>query len=177
MSDAGGGFVSDLTRTRTATMATVPLTVRGLKKLKDELQQLKGVDRHAVIQAIAEARAQGDLSENAEYEAAKDKQGFIEGRILELEGKLAAAQVIDPRTVDADGRVVFGATVHLEEEASGAKVTYQIVGDDEADLKLGLISISSPIARALIGKEAGDVADVQAPGGVKSYEIMEVRYL
>ena len=177
MSDAGGGFVSDLTRTRTATMATVPLTVRGLKKLKEELQQLKGVDRHAVIQAIAEARAQGDLSENAEYEAAKDKQGFIEGRILELESKLAAAQVIDPRTVDADGRVVFGATVHLEEEASGAKVTYQIVGDDEADLKLGLISISSPIARALIGKEAGDVADVQAPGGVKSYEIMEVRYL
>ena len=177
MSDAGGGFVSDLTRTRTATMATVPLTVRGLKKLKDELQQLKGVDRHAVIQAIAEARAQGDLSENAEYEAAKDKQGFIEGRILELESKLAAAQVIDPRTVDADGRVVFGATVHLEEAASGAKVTYQIVGDDEADLKLGLISISSPIARALIGKEAGDVADVQAPGGVKSYEIMEVRYV
>ena len=177
MSDAGGGFVSDLTRTRTATMATVPLTVRGLKKLKEELQQLKGVDRHAVIQAIAEARAQGDLSENAEYEAAKDKQGFIEGRILELESKLAAAQVIDPRSVDADGRVVFGATVHLEEGASGAKVTYQIVGDDEADLKLGLISISSPIARALIGKEAGDVADVQAPGGVKSYEIMEVRYV
>ena len=158
-------------------MATVPLTVRGLQKLKNELQQLKGVDRHAVIKAIAEARAQGDLSENAEYEAAKDKQGFVEGRILELESKLAAAQVIDPSTLDADGRVVFGATVMLEEQASGATVTYQIVGDDEADLKLGLISISSPIARALIGKEAGDVADVQAPGGVKSYEIMDVRYV
>ena len=158
-------------------MATVPLTVRGLQKLRSELQQLKAVERHAVIQAIAEARAQGDLSENAEYEAAKDKQGFIEGRILELESKLAAAQVIDPSTLDAGGRVVFGATVELEEEASGATVTYQIVGDDEADLKLGLISISSPIARALIGKELGDVADVQAPGGVKSYEIMDVRYV
>jgi len=130
-----------------------------------------------VINAIAEARAQGDLSENAEYEAAKDKQGFIEGRILEIEGKLAAAQVIDPASVDAGGRIVFGTTVDLEEEASGAEVTYQIVGDDEADLKLGLISISSPIARALIGKEAGDVAEVQAPGGVKRYEIVEVRYV
>ncbi len=158
-------------------MATVPLTVRGLQKLKAELQRLKGIDRHAVIQAIAEARAQGDLSENAEYEAAKDKQGFIEGRILELEGKLAAAQVIDPTTLDAGGRVVFGATVDLEDEGSGTSVTYQIVGDDEADLKHGLISISSPIARALIGKEVGDVADVQAPGGVKSYEIMDVRYV
>jgi transcription elongation factor GreA len=158
-------------------MATVPLTVRGLEKIKAELQQLKAVERHAVIKAIAEARAQGDLSENAEYEAAKDKQGFIEGRILELESKLAAAQVIDPATLDAGGRVVFGATVDLEEEEAGAKVTYQIVGDDEADLKLGLISISSPIARALIGKEVGDVADVQAPGGVKSYEIMDVRYV
>ena len=158
-------------------MASVPLTVRGLQKLKVELQQLKGVERHAVIQAIAEARAQGDLSENAEYEAAKDKQGFIEGRILELESKLAAAQVIDPTTLDAGGRVVFGATVELEDEDGGVKVTYQIVGDDEADLKLGLISISSPIARALIGKELGDVAEVQAPGGVKSYEIMDVRYV
>ena len=130
-----------------------------------------------MIQAIAEARAQGDLSENAEYEAAKDKQGFIEGRILEIEGKLAAAQVIDPSALNAGGRVVFGSTVQLEEEASGAQVTYQIVGDDEADLKQGLISISSPIARALIGKEAGDVADVQAPGGIKSYEIIEVRYV
>jgi transcription elongation factor GreA len=157
-------------------MATIPLTRRGAELLKDELQRLKSVERHAVIQAIAEARAQGDLSENAEYEAAKDKQGFIEGRILELEGKLATAQVIDPTAVDAGGRVVFGATVDLEEEASGAEVTYQIVGDDEADLKHGLISISSPIARALIGKEAGDVAEVQAPGGLKRYEIVEVRY-
>ena len=120
-----------------------------------------------MIQAISEARAQGDLSENAEYEAAKDKQGFIEGRILEIEGKLAAAQIIDPSTLDAEGRVVFGSTVDLEDEDSGAKVTYQIVGDDEADLKQGLISISSPIARALIGKVAGDVAEVQAPGGVE----------
>ncbi|HJV60447.1 MAG TPA: transcription elongation factor GreA [Albitalea sp.] len=157
-------------------MATIPLTKRGAEKLKDELQRLKSVERHAVIQAIADARAQGDLSENAEYEAAKDKQGFIEGRILEIESKLAAAQIIDPAALDAGGKVVFGSTVDLEEESTGAKVTYQIVGDDEADLKHGLISISSPIARALIGKEAGDVADVQAPGGVKSYEIVEVRY-
>ena len=158
-------------------MATVPLTVRGADKLRAELQRLKSVERHAVIQAIAEARAQGDLSENAEYEAAKDKQGFIEGRILELESKLAAAQIIDPATLEADGRVVFGATVDLEDEDSGAGVTYQIVGDDEADLKLGLISISSPIARALIGKEAGDVAEFQAPGGARSYEIVGVRYV
>ena len=157
-------------------MTTIPLTKRGAEKLKQELQQLKPVERHAVIQAIAEARAQGDLSENAEYDAAKDKQGFIEGRILEIEGKLAAAQIIDPSALDAGGRVVFGATVDLEEEESGAAVTYQIVGDDEADLKLGLISISSPIARALIGKEVGDVAEVRAPGGVKSYEIVAVRY-
>jgi transcription elongation factor GreA len=158
-------------------MATVPLTRRGAELLKAELQRLKSVDRHAVIQAIAEARGQGDLSENAEYEAAKDKQGFIEGRILEIESKLAAAQVIDPKALDADGRVVFGATVDLEDEATGQSVTYQIVGDDEADLKHGLISISSPIARALIGKESGDIAEVHAPGGVKSYEIVDVRYL
>jgi transcription elongation factor GreA len=158
-------------------MSTIPLTRRGSEKLKEELQRLKTVERHAVIQAIAEARAQGDLSENAEYEAAKDKQGFIEGRILEIEGKLAAAQVIDPSTLDAEGRVVFGSTVELEDEASSTRVTYQIVGDDEADLKLGLVSISSPIARALIGKEAGDVAEVHAPGGLKSYEIIGVRYL
>ncbi len=157
-------------------MATIPLTRRGADKLKEELTRLKTVDRHAVILAISEARAQGDLSENAEYEAAKDKQGFIEGRIQEIEGKLAAAQIIDPSTLDAEGRVVFGSTVDLEEEETGAKVTYQIVGDDEADLKLGLISISSPIARALIGKTAGDVAEVQAPSGPKSYEIMAVRY-
>ena len=158
-------------------MTTIPLTKRGAEKLKEELHRLKTVERHAVIRAISEARAQGDLSENAEYEAAKDKQGFIEGRILDIEGKLAAAQIIDPAALQADGRVVFGSTVDLEEEASGTAVTYQIVGDDEADLKHGLISISSPIARALIGKEAGDVAEVQAPGGLKSYEIMKVRYV
>lgn len=158
-------------------MATIPLTRRGAEKLKEELQRLKSVERHAVIQAISEARAQGDLSENAEYDAAKDKQGFIEGRILELEAKLAAAQIIDPASVDAGGRVVFGATVDLEDEDSGTKATYQIVGDDEADLKLGLISISSPIARALIGKESGDVAEVQAPGGLRHWEIVDVRYV
>ena len=158
-------------------MATIPITKNGAELLKAELHRLKTVERHAVIKAIAEARAQGDLSENAEYEAAKDKQGFIEGRILDLEGKLATAQIIDPSTLDAGGRVVFGATVDLEEEASGAAVTYQIVGDDEADLKLGKISIGSPISRALIGKEVGDVAAVQAPGGVKHYEIMQVRYV
>jgi transcription elongation factor GreA len=158
-------------------MATIPLTRRGADKLKEELHRLKSVERHAVIQAISEARAQGDLSENAEYEAAKDKQGFIEGRILEIESKMAAAQIIEPASLDAGGRVVFGATVDLEEESSGAKVTYQIVGDEEADLKLGLISISSPIARAMIGKEAGDVAEVQAPGGLKHWEIVDVRYV
>ncbi|WP_418320364.1 transcription elongation factor GreA [Piscinibacter sakaiensis] len=158
-------------------MNTIPLTVRGAEKLKEELHRLKTVERHSVIQAIAEARAQGDLSENAEYEAAKDKQGFIEGRILEIEGKLAAAQIIDPKTLNAEGRVVFGSTVSLEEEETGAKVSYQIVGDDEADLKLGLVSISSPIARALIGKEVGDVAEVRAPGGTKSYEIVDVQYV
>lgn len=157
-------------------MTTIPLTKRGAEKLKEELGRLKNVERHAVIQAIAEARAQGDLSENAEYEAAKDKQGFIEGRILEIEGKLAAAQIIDPATLNAEGRVVFGSTVDLEDEDSGVAVTYQIVGDDEADLKHGLISISSPIARALIGKVVGDVAEVQAPGGLKHYEVMAVRY-
>ena len=155
-------------------MATIPLTKRGAEKLKEELHRLKTVERHAVINAIAEARAQGDLSENAEYDAAKDRQGFIEGRIAEIEAKLAAAQVIDPASLHADGRVVFGATVELEDEESAAQVTYQIVSDDEADLKQGLISISSPIARALIGKEAGDVADVQAPGGVRHYEIVRV---
>ena len=158
-------------------MATIPITKRGAELLKDELHRLKTVERHAVIQAIAEARAQGDLSENAEYDAAKDKQGFIEGRIQELEAKLAAAQVIDPSRLDAAGKVVFGATVDLEEEDSGQKATYQIVGDDEADLKQGLISISSPIARALIGKVAGDVAEVQAPGGLREYEILDVKYV
>ena len=158
-------------------MATIPLTKRGAEKLKAELHRLKTVDRPAVIAAIAEARAQGDLSENAEYEAAKDRQGFIEGRIQEVEGKLSVAQIIDPASVDAGGRVVFGATVELEDEDSGDQVKYQIVGEDEADLKLGLINISSPIARALIGKEEGDVAVVQAPGGERRYEIVAVHYL
>ena len=158
-------------------MATIPITKRGAEKLKAELHRLKTVDRPAVIAAIAEARAQGDLSENAEYDAAKDRQGFIEGRIKEVEGKLAAAQIIDPAALDAGGKVVFGATVALEEEDSGEKVTYQIVGEDEADLKQGLINVGSPIARALIGKEEGDTAEVQAPGGVKHYEIIAVSYV
>lgn len=158
-------------------MATIPITKRGAEKLKEELQRLKTKDRPAVIAAIAEARSHGDLSENAEYDAAKDRQGFIEGRIKEVEGKLAAAQIIDPSALDAGGKVVFGATVELEDEDSGDKVTYQIVGEDEADLKHGLINISSPIARALIGKEEGDTAEVQAPGGVKHYEVIGVRYV
>jgi transcription elongation factor GreA len=157
-------------------MATIPITKRGAEKLKAELHRLKTVDRPWVINAIAEARAQGDLSENAEYEAAKDRQGFVEGRIQEVEGKLSAAQVIDPSTLDAGGRVVFGATVELSDEDSGALVTYQIVGEDEADLKHGLINISSPIARALIGKEEGDTAEVLAPGGIRRYEVVAVSY-
>lgn len=158
-------------------MATIPITKRGAEKLKAELHKLKTVERPWVIGAIAEARAQGDLSENAEYEAAKDRQGFIEGRIQEIEGKLSACQIIDPVDLHADGKVVFGATVELEDEDSGAKVKYQIVGEDEADLKLGLINIGSPIARALIGKLEGDTAEVQAPGGVKSYEVVKVSYV
>ncbi|NBX53948.1 MAG: transcription elongation factor GreA [Betaproteobacteria bacterium] len=157
-------------------MATIPITLRGAEKLKEELHRLKTVDRPAVIQAIAEARAQGDLSENAEYDAAKDRQGFIEGRIQDIESKLSMASVIDPSSLHAEGKVVFGSTVELEDEESGDRVTYQIVGEDEADLKLGLINISSPIARALIGKESGDVAVVQAPGGQRRYEIMQVIY-
>jgi transcription elongation factor GreA len=157
-------------------MTTIPVTKRGADQLKEELQRLKSVERPAVINAIAEARAQGDLSENADYDAAKERQGFIEGRIAEIEGKLSVAQVINPSALNAGGRVVFGATVELEEESSGDAVTYQIVGEDEADLKLGLVNISSPIARALIGKEEGDVAEVQAPGGTKRYEIVAVRY-
>jgi transcription elongation factor GreA len=157
--------------------STIPITRRGAEKLKAELHTLKTVQRPAVINAIAEARAQGDLSENAEYDAAKDRQGFIEGRIRELESKLAAAQIIDPAAVDGGGKVVFGATVDLEEEDSGEKVRYQIVGEDEADLKQGLINVSSPIGRALIGKEEGDTAEVQAPGGLKRYEIVAVNYL
>jgi len=158
-------------------VSTIPITLRGAHKLREELQRLKSVERPAVIQAIAEARAQGDLSENAEYDAAKERQGFIEGRIAEIEGKLSAAQVIDPAQLNAAGRVVFGATVELEDEDSGERVRYQIVGEDEADLKLGLINVSSPIARALIGKEQGDSAEVQTPGGVRCYEVVAVQYV
>jgi transcription elongation factor GreA len=158
-------------------MATIPITLRGSEKLKEELHRLKTVDRPWVIQAIAEARAQGDLSENAEYDAAKDRQGFIEGRIQDIESKLSMASVIDPSGLNAEGKVVFGSTVELEDEDSGDRVTYQIVGEDEADLKLGLINISSPIARAMIGKESGDVAVVQAPGGQRRYEIIQVSYI
>ena len=157
-------------------MATLPITKRGAEKLKTELHRLKTVDRPGVIAAIAEARAQGDLSENAEYDAAKDRQGFIEGRIQEIEGKLSAAQIIDPTAINAEGRVVFGATVRLEDENTGEAVTYQIVGEDEADLKQGLINIGSPTARALIGKPEGDIAEVQAPGGVRNYEIVGISY-
>ncbi|ARU32820.1 transcription elongation factor GreA [Sulfuriferula sp. AH1] len=158
-------------------MTKIPLTVKGAQLLRDELHHLKTVERPAVITAIAEARAQGDLSENAEYDAAKEKQGFIEGRIADLEGKLSSAQIIDPSELEAEGRVVFGATVELEELETGETVTYQIVGDDEADIKQAKISISSPIARALIGKYAGDTADVQAPGGVRQYEVLDVKYI
>ena len=157
-------------------MATIPVTKRGAEALKAELHKLKTVDRPWVINAIAEARAQGDLSENAEYEAATDRQGVIEGRIAEVASKLSACQIIDPSALDAGGKVVFGATVDLEDEDTGAKVTYQIVGEDEADLKLGRVNISSPIARALIGKEEGDSVEVQAPGGTKHFEIVAVRY-
>ena len=158
-------------------MNKYPLTVVGAELLRNELQRLKSVERPSVIAAIAEARSHGDLSENAEYDAAKEKQGFIEGRIKDLEGKLANAQIIDPRHLDADGRVVFGATVELVDAETGDEVRYQIVGDDEADIKGGKISVSSPIARALIGKYAGDVADVNAPGGLRHYEIVDVHYL
>ena len=158
-------------------MSKYPITVEGVEKLRAELHRLKTVERPAVIQAIAEARAQGDLSENAEYDAAKEKQGFIEGRIADLEGKLSNAQIIDPRLLDAEGRVVFGATVELEDAESGDTVKYQIVGDDEADIKAGKISVSSPIARALIGKLAGDEVHVQAPGGVRQYEVLDVLYI
>jgi transcription elongation factor GreA len=158
-------------------MSTIPLTKRGAALLKDELHQLKTVERPAVIEAIATARAHGDLSENAEYDAAKEKQAFIEGRIIQLEATLSTAQIIDPAAIEADGRVVFGATVDLEALASGERFTYQIVGDDEADLDYGLISISSPTARALIGKYESDVATVHAPGGMHEYEIIAIRYI
>jgi len=158
-------------------MTAIPITARGAEMLKAELNRLKAVDRPAIIQAIKDAREKGDLSENAEYEAARERQGFIEGRIKELESKVSALQVIDPASVDAGGRIVFGATVELEEVESGARVKYQIVGDDEADIKSGLISVSSPIARALIGKMEGDLVEVIAPGGKREYEILEVRYI
>jgi transcription elongation factor GreA len=158
-------------------MNKIPLTKIGAEKLREELHNLKTVERPAVIVAIQEARSHGDLSENAEYDAAKEQQSFIEGRILDLEGKLSNAQIIDPADLDVDGRCVFGATVELADLDSGDSVTYQIVGDDEADLKTGKISVSSPIARALIGKYAGDVAEVVAPGGVKEYEILDVKYV
>jgi transcription elongation factor GreA len=158
-------------------MSKVPLTVNGAELLRQELHTLKTVERPKVINAISEARAQGDLSENAEYDAAKERQSFVEGRIVELEFKLGSAQVIDPKTLNADGRCVFGSTVILEDTNTGDVVTYQIVGDDEADIKHRKISISSPIARALIGKSSGDVAEVKAPGGVREYEVVEVQYI
>ena len=158
-------------------MSKIPLTLIGAEKLRTELHKLKTVERPSVITAIAEARAQGDLSENAEYDAAKERQSFIEGRIIEIESKLANAQIINPTLLDADGRCVFGSTVDLEDMSNGEVVTYQIVGEDEADIKLAKISINSPIARALIGKDAGDVVEVQAPGGVREYEILDVKYI
>jgi transcription elongation factor GreA len=157
-------------------MSIFPMTVAGLEKLKAELQRLKSVERPAVIQAIADARSHGDLSENADYDAAKERQGFIEGRIAEIEHKLAGAQVIDPSTIDADGRVVFGATVEIEDAESGARRTWKIVGDDEADVKEHKVSVNSPLARALIGRSEGDSVEVQAPGGVRTYEIVAVSY-
>lgn len=153
------------------------MTVRGAERVKAELHRLRTVERPAVIQAIADARAHGDLSENADYDAAKERQGFIEGRIAELESKIANAQVIDPASIDAEGRVVFGATVEIEDLDSGERVIYQIVGDDESDIKAGKVSINSPVARALIGKSEGDTAEVQAPGGVRAYEIVNVDYV
>jgi transcription elongation factor GreA len=158
-------------------MNTVPITKRGAELMKEELHRLKTKERPAVINAIAEARAQGDLSENAEYDAAKERQSFIEGRIADLEGKLGAAQIIDPTLLDADGRIVFASTVYLEDLESGDKVNYQIVGIDEADIKVNKVSVTSPIARALIGKSAGDVVEVQAPSGIREYEVLDVRYV
>ena len=154
-----------------------PMTTTGAEQLKVELQRLRTVERPAIVRAIAEARSHGDISENAEYDAAKERQGFLEARIRDIESKLAHAHVVNPAEIDAGGRVVFGATVDLEDLASGDEVSYQIVGDDEADIKAGKISVSSPIARALIGKHAGDTAEVEAPSGVRGYEVLGVRYL
>jgi transcription elongation factor GreA len=158
-------------------MSKIPITIAGAERLRAELQELKTVQRPTIVTAIAEARSHGDLAENAEYHAAKERQGFIEGRISELEAKLANVQIINPALLDADGRCVFGATVDLEDMKSGEVVTYQIVGDDEGDIKQGKVSIGSPLARALIGKYSGDVAEVQAPGGVREYEILDVKYI
>ncbi|MDH3614265.1 MAG: transcription elongation factor GreA [Gammaproteobacteria bacterium] len=158
-------------------MSKVPMTVRGHELLQEELKKLKSVDRPQVIEAIAEARAHGDLKENAEYHAAKDQQGFIEARIKQLEGKLSHLQVIDVTTIDAKGKVVFGSTVELSDEDTGKNISYRIVGEDEANIKTGLISYTSPIARALIGKNEGDVVSFQAPGGEKTFEILEVKYV
>ena len=158
-------------------MKRTPMTLRGAEALRNELKRLKGEDRPRVIKAIAEARSHGDLSENAEYHAAREQQGFIEGRIGEIEAKLSTAEIIDPSTVTNNGKVIFGATVDLEDQDSAKSISYQIVGEDEADIKSGRISITSPIARALVGKSAGDVVDVAAPGGTHSYEVVKVRYL
>jgi len=158
-------------------MSKTPLTLIGAELLRSELHHLKTVERPSVINAISEARAQGDLSENAEYDAAKERQAFVEGRIIELESKLGSAQVVDPKTINADGRCVFGSTVVLEDTGNGDVVTYQIVGDDEADIRQRKISISSPVARALIGKYSGDIAEVRAPGGVREYEVVDVQYI
>ena len=154
-----------------------PMTLRGAEALRNELKRLKSEDRPRVIKAIAEARSHGDLSENAEYHAAREQQGFIEGRIGEIEAKLSTAEIIDPSTVTSHGKVIFGATVELEGQDDGKAISYQIVGEDEADIKSGRISITSPIARALVGKSAGDVVDVAAPGGTRSYEIVKVDYV
>lgn len=158
-------------------MSAIPLTARGAERLQAELHRLKTIERPEVINAIAEARAQGDLSENAEYDAARERQGFIEARISDLEGTLSNAHIIDPSALDAEGRAVFGATVDIEELDSGNRLSYQIVGDIEADIKSNLISVSSPVARALIGKSEGDVVEVKAPSGVREYEVLGVRYL
>lgn len=158
-------------------MSTIPLTARGAERLQEELRRYKTVERPAVIDAIAEARAQGDLSENAEYDAARERQAFVEGRIMELEGTLANAQIIDPTALDVDGQAVFGATVEIEDLESGDRVKYQIVGDIEADIRDNRISVSSPVARALIGKSEGDVVEVTVPAGIREYEVVSVSYV
>ncbi|TAL77198.1 MAG: transcription elongation factor GreA [Burkholderiaceae bacterium] len=158
-------------------MSSIPLTMSGAERLQEELRRLKAVERPEIINAIAEARSQGDLSENAEYDAARERQAFVEGRIKELESTLSNAQIIDPSALDVDGRAVFGATVEIEDLESGERVTYQIVGDVEADIRANRISVSSPVARALIGKSEGDVIEVQAPAGVREYEVLGISYV